>query len=158
MMYLDDDEKLSLNIEPTLPLINIVFLLLIFFMYAGDISSQDDEFDVELPKLLSRGERPTIDANTWRIAVAIDKSGTMTLFDFSYQLSDAKNVSQLLLNRWAANNDKSYEVARQLQIHADSSLPFDMLRAWLLALHSSLPNDLFTNVEWMLMSDAVNER
>ena len=60
--------------ETVVPLINVVFLLVIFFMLAGTLQAPQP-FDVELPSAATRGEPAPIEARF----IALARSGDLAL-------------------------------------------------------------------------------
>jgi biopolymer transport protein ExbD len=103
-------------VEPTLALINVVFLLLLFFVVTGTIVYQHDRsIDPPTSFLLNPGKAP-VDA------VYIDAEGTLS---FRGQALGAAEIAQALREDAAevgGEDDGSVVVARTVQVVADRRL------------------------------------
>ena len=100
----------SLNITP---LIDVVFLLLIFFLVATRFAEEEQEMDMPLP---SASEAVPLAMKTPQIFVNIDKSGRYFL---NLRVVD-ENELQAHLQRAAINNP----VDQQVVIRADKRVEF----------------------------------
>lgn len=101
----DDDENL-------IPLINIVFLLLIFFMLAGTFA-RPDRFEVAPPSSLS----PT-PAQEQQMTVLLSADGRLAIGD---QEVDKPELQRLIMDRLSAEPDL------QVQLKADQNLAAEKL-------------------------------
>ncbi|MTI08719.1 ExbD/TolR family protein [Curvivirga aplysinae] len=72
-------KKAHFTEENVLPMINVVFLLLIFFMIAGHISASDP---VDLEALYSESETKTDDNE---VTIFVDQSGLVYFLDNTYK-------------------------------------------------------------------------
>jgi biopolymer transport protein ExbD len=98
------------------PLIDVVFLLLVFFLVASRLSEEDRKLDVVLP---SAGSAQPMTAEPREIIVSIDQSGKYYL--------DAKNVSEQdlreIFQRAVADNPTRQSVI----IRGDRRAPFQFV-------------------------------
>ena len=125
-MKLPLNRNKKINDNNLLPLVNIIFLLLIFFMIAGVIQKQKELYNVDLGKA-------TIDNYTEREinTLFINKDGSITLNDQDVSFSVfEKTISQL--------NKKS-----ELLIAADKELTADKLNRILLILNNQSIKKIF---------------
>lgn len=119
--------KHSIRREPpenTIPLINVVFLMLIFFLFAGSIA-RDDARKIEPP--LNILEDETIRSTG---ALIIDTDGQTHFED-----------SEIAVGDWLAQQDQDPENG-PLKIATDSSLEADKLEAIIKDLKSSGRSDI----------------
>ena len=96
-------------VEPTLALINVVFLLLLFFVVTGTIVYQHDRSILPPTSLLLTPGKAPADA------IYIDAEGGLS---FRGEPSDAAEIAQMLL----ADGQGADGVARTVQVVADRSL------------------------------------
>ena len=125
-MKLPLNRNKKINDNNLLPLVNIIFLLLIFFMIAGVIQKQKELYNVDLGKA-------TIDNYTEREinTLFINKDGSITLNDQDVSFSVfEKTISQL--------NKKS-----ELLIAADKELTAAKLNRILLILNNQSIKKIF---------------
>ncbi len=98
------------------PLIDVVFLLLVFFLVASRLSEEDRKLEVVLP---SAGSAQPMTAEPREIIVSIDQSGKYFL--------DAKNVSEQelrsIFQRAVADNPTRQSVI----IRGDRRVPFQFV-------------------------------
>lgn len=98
------------------PLIDVVFLLLIFFLVATRFAQEDRELDVVLP---SASEARPLTESPRELFVSIDREGQYFV--------DGRNVSaeevEQILNQSVANNPASQSVV----IRADKRVAFDFV-------------------------------
>ena len=86
-MKLTDRQKRDYDDDGLLPLVNIIFLLLIFFMIAGVIEKRILKDEIEPPEVkLSKYENKEI------IKIFIDKNNVLTS---NNQMIDIKNINKL---------------------------------------------------------------
>ncbi|MFW6076109.1 MAG: biopolymer transporter ExbD [Hyphomicrobiales bacterium] len=97
-------------VEPTLALINVVFLLLLFFVVTGTIVYQHDRSILPPTSLLLNPGKAPIDA------VYIDAEGTLS---FRGQPQGAAEIARALR---AAQTDEDEAIARTVQVVADREL------------------------------------
>ena len=95
--------------ENTIPLINVVFLMLIFFLFAGSVA-RDDARQVEPP--LNILEDETIRSTG---ALIVDQDGRLFADDAETTAAD-----------WLASRDVS-ETGEDVKVAADGSLKADLL-------------------------------
>jgi len=95
------------------PLINIIFLMLIFFMLAAAITPADD---VAIEPVTSSSAKPAADNN--RVVVNIDRDAAVTINDA--QLTGEQVAAQFV--ELVQSNDKV-----MLSIKADAELPANVL-------------------------------
>ncbi|MBK46304.1 MAG: hypothetical protein CMD82_00275 [Gammaproteobacteria bacterium] len=116
-MKLKERKKIINGEDNMLPLVNIIFLLLIFFMIAGVIQKQKELFDVEL------GEA-TIDNYVEKEihTIYIDSEGSVVLNDEKIDFGSFSNRIEKLNNK------------TELMIAADKDLTADRLNKVLLIL------------------------
>tara|TARA_B100000579_G_scaffold93920_1_gene74218 strand:- start:545 stop:949 length:405 start_codon:yes stop_codon:yes gene_type:complete len=90
MIYFKDDIKNNNKID-ILPMIDIIFSILAFFIISSLYLSHVDTMPVELPKASN-----TINQNNKFVNISIDKTGNLFLNKKSIQLNDLKvNVVKL---------------------------------------------------------------
>lgn len=98
--------------ENLIPLINIVFLLLIFFMLAGTFKSAD-QLDVSPPSSLSQKS-----AEEEQVVVLLSATGRLAIGEREVDLSELRGV---IMERLSA------EPELQVQLKADESLAAEAL-------------------------------
>ena len=112
-------KPVATNDDNLLPLVNIIFLLLIFFMLAGVIAKQKDLYDVDLA---SATIEDYVEQN--KNVLFISKDGLLILNDIKIDKADLKNKLEQL-------KDKNILIA------ADGSLGSTQLNNILLILSDS---------------------
>lgn len=112
-------KPVATNDDNLLPLVNIIFLLLIFFMLAGVIAKQKDLYDVDLA---SATIEDYVEQN--KNVLFISKDGLLILNDIKIDKADLKNKLRQL-------KDKNILIA------ADGSLGSTQLNNILLILSDS---------------------
>ena len=112
-------KPVATNDDNLLPLVNIIFLLLIFFMLAGVIAKQKDLYDVDLA---SATIEDYVEQN--KNVLFISKDGLLILNDIKIDKTDLKNKLEQL-------KDKNILIA------ADGSLGSTQLNNILLILSDS---------------------
>jgi len=112
-------KPIATNDDNLLPLVNIIFLLLIFFMLAGVIAKQKDLYDVDLA---SATIEDYVEQN--KNVLFISKDGLLILNDIKIDKADLKNKLRQL-------KDKNILIA------ADGSLGSTQLNNILLILSDS---------------------
>ena len=112
-------KPVATNDDNLLPLVNIIFLLLIFFMLAGVIAKQKDLYDVDLA---SATIEDYVEQN--KNVLFISKDGLLILNDIKIDKADLKNKLRQL-------KDKNILIA------ADGSLISSQLNNILLILSDS---------------------
>ncbi|ADZ70595.1 ExbD/TolR family protein [Polymorphum gilvum] len=106
--------------DNTIPLINIVFLMLIFFLFAGSVA-RDDARRIEPPANISEDENVRSTG-----ALVIDSEGRLFLGDAEVTLED-----------YLATQAAAETGAGSLRIAADGGLPADRLEEVLAQLAGS---------------------
>ncbi len=96
--------------DNTIPLINIVFLMLIFFLFAGTIA-RDDARQITPPKNISEDE----DIRSTG-ALVIDENGNMTL-----------RSEEVTVEGFLASQNQSLAAGEKIRIAADDGLKADEL-------------------------------
>ena len=102
--------------DSLIPLINVVFLMLIFFMVAGQITASDG-IEVETPSSINKAPLAAE-----QLKVVINKQGEIYI-DGQYQTVD--QLSQRVLSYMALLKDQQ---AAQVVVKADSLLAVDKLQ------------------------------
>ena len=118
-MKLKNLKPVATNDDNLLPLVNIIFLLLIFFMLAGVIAKQKDLYDVDLA---SATIEDYVEQN--KNVLFISKDGLLILNDIKIDKADLKN-------KLVQIKDKNILIA------ADGSLGSTQLNNILLILSNS---------------------
>jgi len=77
------------------PMIDVVFLLIIFFMLVTQFSSQILEQNIVLP----RASEAVADTGTDRMVINVDRSGTYTVMGVSYSLEELSSLLRSYKNR-----------------------------------------------------------
>ena len=85
-MKLKNQKPVATNDDNLLPLVNIIFLLLIFFMLAGVIAKQKDLYDVDLA---SATIEDYVEQN--KNVLFISKNGLLILNDIKINKTDLKS-------------------------------------------------------------------
>ena len=85
-MKLKNQKPVATNDDNLLPLVNIIFLLLIFFMLAGVIAKQKDLYDVDLA---SATIEDYVEQN--KNVLFISKNGLLILNDIKIDKTDLKS-------------------------------------------------------------------
>ncbi|MBB4303201.1 biopolymer transport protein ExbD [Rhodobium orientis] len=106
--------------DNTVPLINIVFLMLIFFLFAGTVS-RDDAAEIDPPRSIAEDERIRSTG-----ALVITEDGTVT-----------RNGEAVALESLDANALADDVESARLMIAADGRLPADHLKQVLARLKDS---------------------
>ncbi len=107
--------KRSLD-DNMIPLINVVFLMLIFFMVAGQIS-QSDPVKVDLPSSISEKHKPEEP-----ITLSVSLDGAMS---FDRELIKPEQLTALIKQRFNAAENKAAFI---LMVKVDGDLPVETLR------------------------------
>ena len=115
--HLDPPEHRRPALEPALPLINVVFLLLIFFMMAGQVAP-DHEVEAPRSEAAEREEDPQLRTLT------LDADGTLADDDGPLELTDIED--------WFRS-----EPDAPLRLLAHGNLSLDALRPLLLELREA---------------------
>jgi biopolymer transport protein ExbD len=98
------------------PLIDVVFLLLIFFLVATRFAEEERELDLPLPDAT---EAQPLTVEPQEIFVNIDQAGQYVVSGQQVNLDELEQI----LNRAAANNP----VHQSVIIRADKRVPFDFV-------------------------------
>ena len=98
------------------PLIDVVFLLLIFFLVATRFAEEERELDLPLPDAT---EAQPLTVEPQEIFVNIDQAGQYVVSGQQVSLDELEQI----LNRAAANNP----VHQSVIIRADKRVPFDFV-------------------------------
>lgn len=113
-----------------IPLINVVFLMLIFFMIAGRITGHD-LFPVQPPQSASES-----DVDTQAVTILLDKASQLAIDNTPVALDDLTEVLSGKLTQQVT--EKSAEsLAQSITIKADSQLAFAQLQPVLTAVRSA---------------------
>lgn len=100
-----------------IPLINIVFLMLIFFMVAGHIS-QSDPIKVQPPSSLSDGH-----ISNESVVIIVTKDGQIA---FEQTLIEKSQLAELISQRFEQDDDQQNF---SLQLKTDADLPVEELQS-----------------------------
>ena len=106
-----DQEDVSLNLAP---LIDVVFLLLIFFLVTARFQQEDHELDVQLP---TASEARPLTVEPAELFVGIDQQGQYFIDGRQMTLQEVDEV----IRRAAINNPMNQSVI----IRADKRVPLD---------------------------------
>lgn len=105
------------NDDNMVPLINVVFLMLVFFMVAGQIK-KSDPIDVTPPHSVN-DKRAESNPN---VEIVVGMDGTLYVDD---QLKETETVSGYLESQFASSEDQE---GFWVQIKADGGMPVEQLR------------------------------
>lgn len=83
------------------PMIDVVFLLIIFFLVSSHLAKQETQIELELPDAISASDDS--DHNKPRLTINIDADG-------AYSLAGRPITADRLANRFAAVRDKEGDV------------------------------------------------
>ncbi|MGB7302334.1 MAG: biopolymer transporter ExbD [Burkholderiaceae bacterium] len=111
-----------------IPLINVVFLMLIFFLLAGSIRPPDP-FDVTLPQSNSEQARPR-DA----MVLLVGPDGRLSVDGAVLEEGRPDALSQALAAHWRGTDPTDNPQLRKIEIRADQQLPIARLRLILSAV------------------------
>lgn len=100
-----------------IPLINIVFLMLIFFMVAGHIS-QSDPIKVQPPSSLSDGH-----ISSEPVIIIVTKDGQIA---FEQTLIEKSQLAELISQRFEQDDEQQ---TFSLQLKTDADLPVEELQS-----------------------------
>lgn len=114
----DRSEGLVFDITP---LIDIVFLLVIFFLVASHFAQRENQLAIDLPELSDTAEYNELPR---RLVVTITANRALHVGD---QLADLQHIESILLED-AADDPANYEV----QIRGDASTPYSVIEPILL--------------------------
>ena len=129
----NSDDALQLNLTP---MIDVVFLLVIFFMAATQFADAERAIDLDLPDVASAGTNLAIPNEP--MIVSVNQSGTLAL--------DGKQVTIEELTedlRLAAQDRPDLEV----QVHGDSGVVFQEVAGALAACRAAGVTDIGITVE-----------
>jgi len=116
MLNTQTPRRITNQDDSLIPLINVVFLMLIFFMVAGQITASDG-IEVETPSSINKAPLAAE-----QLKVVINKQGEIYI-DGQYQTVD--QLSQRVLSHMALLKDQQ---AAQVVVKADSLLAVDKLQ------------------------------
>jgi len=117
----DTDDRL-------IPLINVVFLMLIFFLLAGSIRPPDP-FDITLPSSQSEHLRPGES-----LVLMVGADGQVAIDGVTLEDNRADVLSDALTAQWRAGESSAGPQLRKIEIRADQLLPVAKLRLILAAV------------------------
>lgn len=109
------------------PMIDVVFLLIIFFLVASHFTNQENAVEVELPKAQDANEIKQDDAN--RLTISIPESGKMYI--------GTKIITEPELRERFRREHESAKDAFQLRIRAGRQIPYSEVEPLLLAAAES---------------------
>jgi biopolymer transport protein ExbD len=107
-MKINDTQK-KYQFENILPMVNVVFLLLIFFMVAGAYSSPE-MFEVSSPKSTS-----TLYADPTKITILVDQSGRIAIGETELTHDNLVDFLRLQIN---ANPDQIIQLKADADVEA----------------------------------------
>jgi len=108
------------------PMIDVVFLLIIFFLVASHFTNQENAVEVDLPKAENGNELPQDEMN--RLTLSVPQSGELFIGVKQIALEE---LSALLLKEKTHRNERSEPF--QLRIRAGRSVPYSEVEPILLA-------------------------
>lgn len=112
------------------PMIDIVFLLIAFFMVVTEITRQDDIADLQLPDVTAAS--PDDDPVPDRLIINIDRGGLVYVSGVEYELdvpADAHKIKMLLAKEARIGGRSATGVAnRTVLVRADRRCPFRHIR------------------------------
>jgi biopolymer transport protein ExbD len=100
---------------PIVPMIDILFILLVFFIVSTTFKKRRDILRIELPTVR---EVPSDQISDARSVIAVDATGRVTL--------DSLSVPEGLLQSYLAAYQKE-NPGRKLELEADKKLPLELL-------------------------------
>lgn len=100
------NEKSALDAIPMTPLIDVVFLLLIFFLVAATISDEERQMDVQLP---SASEAQPLTAQPREVVININRQGQ---FVVSRENVTLQRLEQILQTAAASNPGRASVLIR----------------------------------------------
>jgi biopolymer transport protein ExbD len=100
---------------PIVPMIDILFILLVFFIVSTTFNKRRDILRIELPTVR---EVPSDQISDARSVIAVDATGRVTL--------DSLSVPEGLLQSYLAAYQKE-NPGRKLELEADKKLPLELL-------------------------------
>ncbi|QEQ97713.1 ExbD/TolR family protein [Neptunomonas concharum] len=112
MINLPDSGKSNSSDDNLIPLINIVFLMLIFFMVAGQIQ-RTDSIKIEPPQSVS-----SLSPEDEKVSLIIEHDGSIHLEDTAVELDQLANLLALQI---------SHQPTSSLLIKTDATLPAEKL-------------------------------
>ncbi len=112
MINLPDSGKSNNSDDNLIPLINIVFLMLIFFMVAGQIQ-RTDSVKIEPPQSVS-----SLSPQDEKASLIIEHDGSIHLEDTAVELDQLANLLAL---------QRSHQPTSDLLIKTDATLPAEKL-------------------------------
>ena len=111
-----------------IPLINVVFLMLIFFLLAGTIRPPEP-FEIALPQSSSEQDRPEK-----TLVLMLSADGTMALDSAIMQPDRIDLLNEKLSILWPKDTPDQTTQLRKVEIQADKMLPLALLSKVLAAL------------------------
>ncbi|MFK7963133.1 MAG: ExbD/TolR family protein [Burkholderiaceae bacterium] len=117
----DSDDRL-------IPLINVIFLMLIFFLLAGSIRPPDP-FDIALPVSASEQVRPSE-----TLVLMVGANGELSMDGSLLDGENAQDLNDALTQRWRLDEEAGNPQLRKIEIQADQALPVARLRMILSAV------------------------
>lgn len=108
------------------PMIDVVFLLIIFFLVASHFTNQENAVEVDLPKAENGNEIPQDEMN--RLTLSVPQAGELFIGVKQIALEE---LSALLLKEKTHRNERSEPF--QLRIRAGRSVPYSEVEPILLA-------------------------
>ena len=103
--------------ENLLPLVNVVFLLLIFFMVAGAFASPE-LYKVELPYSDSK-----ISPELGEMKIILDKNGNLALNNISVDLN---SIAETIMN-YSSNSHRVTQIQLKADAEVDAVLVIDLI-------------------------------
>lgn len=120
------------------PLIDIVFLLIIFFLVSSNLIQQDVSVEIDLPA--AETARPINESQTRKFTVNIPKPGQILIGALPIKEEQLRN---LLMDYQKANREKS-----ELRIRTNKNVPYGSIEPLLvLAAQCNIPDVSFAVVE-----------
>lgn len=115
-----DRKPVSMNMTP---MIDVVFLLIIFFLVSSHLAQQETQLELALPTASTGNE--TVDGATERVTINLKEDGTVLLGAGEASLAD--------LDARLAYEREQAKLPIEVRIRADATIPFGEVKPALVA-------------------------
>lgn len=113
-------KPVSMNMTP---MIDVVFLLIIFFLVSSHLAQQETQLELALPAASTGGE--SADGGTERVTINLKADGTVLL--------GASEASLAQLGSRLAHERQRADLPLEVRIRADATIPFGEVKPALVA-------------------------